>query len=71
MVTGSSVAGIITAIATMLTALGGLLLAVKVIIPTHKLVNQRYTDLTQYIKALVGVLEKHDIEVPKDQSKLD
>jgi hypothetical protein len=74
-VTGSSVAGIITAVATMLTALGGLLLALKVVVPIrketsqiHTMVNQQRTDALNYQKALIRALSKAGVDIPEDQS---
>jgi hypothetical protein len=71
----SSLAGIITAVASMITALGGLVLAFTVLIPllrtarsTHKIVNQQHTDLVNYKRALVRALEAAGITVPIDQS---
>jgi hypothetical protein len=76
--TGSSWAGIITAFATLLTALGGLILALKTIVPmkrevhaTHKIVNQDKTDRDNFNRALIRALESHGIEVPLDQSLPD
>jgi hypothetical protein len=79
----STLAGIITATATVITALGGLLMALTVLVPilrsskrtetevgkVHTIVNQQRTDQERYNIALVELLKKHDIEVPVDQSK--
>jgi hypothetical protein len=78
----STVAGIITAAATVITALGGLILAVAVLIPNlrtaratnkqvgtiHTIVNQQRTDSQRYQIALVEALKKAGIDVPIDQS---
>jgi hypothetical protein len=64
-------AGVITALATLVTAIGGVLLAIKVIMPTHKIVNQQRTDMIRFQTVLINTLEKHGIEIPEDQSKLD
>lgn len=78
-------AGLITAFATLLTAAGGFVLAVKVLMPTkrevretkaqveqvHTLVNQANTDLKRYIGALTSELTKQGISVPIDQSTYD
>jgi hypothetical protein len=78
----STVAGIITASATVLTALGGVILAISVLIPNlrlmrrtanqvetvHTIVNQQRTDQQRYNIALVQLLKKNGIEVPVDQS---
>jgi len=66
-----TLAGVVTAIATLLTAVGGLLLAVKVIMPTHKIVNQQRTDMIRFQKVLINTLKEHGIDIPEDQSKLD
>lgn len=73
-----TIAGMLTAGATLLTAIGGLIVTIKVMIPnfkvnksTHKIVNQQRTNMEQYQKALIKVLAAHDIEIPEDQSKLD
>ena len=70
-----SVTGIITAFATVITALGGLLLAVAVLLPllretrsVHKIVNQQRTDMMRYQRALLALLKAHNIEPPVDQS---
>jgi hypothetical protein len=83
-VTGSSssTAQVATAIATIITALGGLTLAVGVLLPilkstrstekqvavVHTIVNQQRTDAQRYNIALTQLLLKHGIEVPIDQS---
>jgi predicted amino acid-binding ACT domain protein len=71
----STGAGIVTAIATVITALGGLILAIAVLIPNlrttrtiHTIVNQQRTDAQRYNIALSELLKKHGIEVPIDQS---
>lgn len=66
-----TIAGMITAGATLLTALGGLLLAIRVIMPTHKIVNQQRTDMVRFQTVLINTLKEHDIDVPQDQSTLD
>lgn len=72
---GSNLAGIITAVATVITACGGLLLAVSVLLPMlrqtrqiHTIVNQQRTDQQRYNIALVELLKKNNIEIPIDQS---
>lgn len=92
----STFAGTVTAVATVITALGGLFLALAVFVPTlretrkavaasdkavlasaevkesiaevHTIVNQQRTDMLNYQRALVRLLNKHGIEVPEDQS---
>ena len=53
---------------TAIAALGGVILAIKTVIPTHKLVNQRFTDIVNYQRALIRALEDRGIDVPIDQS---
>jgi len=66
-----TIAGMITAAATLVTAIGGLLLAIKVIMPTHKIVNQQRTDMLRFQTVLINTLSEHGIAIPEDQSKLD
>lgn len=78
----STGAGLVTAVATVITALGGLVLAIGVLIPilrntrdtkaqvqsVHTIVNQQHTDQQRYIIALTEILRAQGIEVPVDQS---
>lgn len=64
-----TVAGLVTAVATMVTAFGGLYLGHRVQ-TVHKIVNQQRTDMIQYQKALIALLKHHDIDIPEDQSTL-
>lgn len=64
-----SIAGMITAFATLVTAAGGFLLAIKVIMPTHKIVNQQRTDMINFQTVLINTLKEHGIKIPEDQSK--
>jgi hypothetical protein len=71
-------AGTITAIATLITAIGGLVLAFTVVIPlfktaksTHRIVNQQRTDMLNFQRALVRTLVEHGIKPPIDQSLSD
>lgn len=78
----STLAGVITACASVLTALGLLVTAVTVLIPilrqgkkhavelekVHTIVNQQRTDGQNYQRALIRALEAKGIEVPIDQS---
>lgn len=75
-------AAIITAVATVLTALGGLVLALAVLVPTlraarraesavaevHTMVNQQRTDAARYTAVLVDALRSAGMNVPDDQS---
>lgn len=75
-------AAILTAIATTLTALGGLVLALAVLVPTlraarraetavaevHTMVNQQRTDAARYTAVLVDALRSAGVNVPNDQS---
>lgn len=78
----STAAGIITSVATVLTALGGLVLALSVLVPilrnsrktiekldaVHVIVNQQRTDAKRYQLALVAALDRAGVDVPVDQS---
>lgn len=87
--TGSSVAGIITAFSTVLIATGGIIAALTIFLPVlrvarqntkqiaevstqvadvHTIVNQRYTDILNFNRALVRALNDAGITVPIDQS---
>jgi hypothetical protein len=73
--TGSSWAGVITALATLVTALGGFVVAIKVLVPNrrdtqeiHKIVNQQRTDMLRFQRALIKTLVEHGVKVPEDQS---
>jgi hypothetical protein len=68
-------AAVITAGASVITALGGFVVAVAVLIPnlrvsreTHHLVNQGHTDSVNYQNALIRALRNSGINVPIDQS---
>jgi len=65
-----TVAGLVTAVATMVTAVGGIYLGRRVQ-EVHKIVNQQRTDMQQYQKALIGALVAAGIPIPEDQSKLE
>lgn len=76
--TASSWAGIISAIATVIMAAGGLLGAVTLLVPilrqtreVHKIVNQQRTDMKRYNTMLRKALEAHGIQVPDDPSDYD
>jgi hypothetical protein len=71
----TGVAGVITAIATAFTAIGGVIIAVGILIPnlrttraTHTIVNQSHTDAINYQNALIRALKDKGIDVPVDQS---
>lgn len=73
--TPSSLAGAVTAFATVITALGGLVMAFGVLIPilrttrsTHVIVNQQRTDMLRREAALKKLLAFHGIEIPEDPS---
>jgi hypothetical protein len=65
-----SIAGLITAVATMVTAVGGIVLSYRVQ-SVHKIVNQQRTDMLRYQRALIVALKAHGVEVPDDQSTLE
>jgi hypothetical protein len=67
---------LITAIATVITAMGGLIVSLFVLVPslrvakiTHNLVNQQRTDSINYQNALIRALKDAKINVPIDQSQ--
>lgn len=71
----STLAGVITAIGVVITALGGLVAAFTVFLPilrnvkeTHKIVNQDRTDMLKFQRTLIRTLVAHGIAVPEDQS---
>jgi UPF0716 family protein affecting phage T7 exclusion len=78
----STAAGVITAIATVVIAVGGLLSALTLLIPilrqtralktqvtqVHTIVNQQRTDMERYQRALVTALQNANVDVPDDQS---
>jgi hypothetical protein len=73
--TGSSIAAVITAVATVLIALGGVITAVGVLLPilrvtrlTHRIVNQEKTDRENFNRALIRALNDAGVAVPIDQS---
>jgi hypothetical protein len=82
-VTGSSVAGVITASATVLIAVGGIISALTLFIPilretrankraigeVHTIVNQQRTDSQNYQAALIRALTKAGVDIPIDQSQ--
>lgn len=73
---------IIAALATVFTAVGGLVLAFSVLLPTlraskdavvkvaevHTLVNSAHDALLQYQSQLVGALRDNDVAVPTDET---
>jgi hypothetical protein len=78
-VAASTWAGVISAIAGTITAVGGLFLALAVFIPAqrankatlddvHKIVNQQRTDMTNFNRALIRALVDAGVQVPVDQS---
>lgn len=74
--TGSSLAGVITAVATMITAIGGFVAVFRVLTPIrretkeiHTIVNQQHTDLVRRVEVLSRALTKAGVELPEDQSK--
>lgn len=74
----STLAGVITAIGTLvtasalvITAIGGFLTARRIdrkVETVHSLVNQQHTDLKNYQRTLIRALEDKGITVPIDQS---
>jgi hypothetical protein len=74
----SSLAGIFTAFASVLTACGLVVTALAgyrrsktvedKVDQVHKIVNQQHTDTMNYQRALIRALEDRGIKVPIDQS---
>lgn len=67
----TSISSLVTAIATLVGALGGTAVSISLIRTgraTHKIVNQQRTDMLAYNRALVRALRDQGIEVPIDQS---
>lgn len=71
----TSLVAVIGAGAGVITAIGGLIVAFAVLIPslriareTHHLVNQGHTDAVNYQNALIRALKDKEIDVPIDQS---
>ena len=71
----TDIAGIVSAIAACITALGGIIVTLWIFIPslrtarsTHQIVNQQRTDLVNYSRALSRTLKEHGIDLPVDQS---
>jgi hypothetical protein len=74
----SSWAGVVTAFATVLTAAGGLVAAIRLLVPilrqtkeVHKIVNQQRTDMLRYQRALEAALVHAGIDIPVDQAAYD
>jgi len=65
----AEIAVLATALATLATALGGLFVAAKYVVPTHKIVNSEKTDRLRFIAALEETLRQAGIAIPVDQSK--
>lgn len=69
-----AIAGLVTACAVVITAIAGLIAAKRLnnkVDAVHVLVNQRYTDIVNYQRALIAALKKAGVEVPDDQSATD
>jgi hypothetical protein len=71
-----------TLVLALTALLGGVTALVKVFLPikretaantvaiaeVHTIVNKQRTDMENYQRALIRALQKHDVEVPEDQS---
>lgn len=70
----SVIIAIATALATVITAIGGVIIAIrtgevkKTVDHTKELVNQRYTDLVSYQEKLVKTLQEAGVRIPNDLS---
>lgn len=67
--------GLVTAIASVITALGLLFASLAVFLPAlreirkvHTIVNQHQTDLLRYQRALITALRSAGVAIPEDQS---
>jgi hypothetical protein len=75
----TTVVGVITAVASVITAMGLLIGSLAAYIKVkrlqntvdtvHTLVNQQQTDLRNYQRALIEALREANIAVPVDQSR--
>jgi hypothetical protein len=70
-----SVAGIITATTSLIVAIGGLIVSVRVLLPVkrtvdtvHTLVNQHSTDQQLYQQDLRKALQDAGVQIPVDKS---
>jgi hypothetical protein len=70
----SQIIALATAIATCITAIGGVIIAIRTsgvrrtVDETHALVNQRYTDLVTYQEKLTSTLQEAGVKIPGDMS---
>lgn len=70
----SEIIALATAVATVITAIGGVIIAIKTsqvtktVNHTKELVNQRYTDLVAYQESLVAALQGAGVRIPRDVS---
>ena len=70
----SEVIQIITAVAACITAVGGLIIAVrtgkvkKVLDETHVMMNQQRTDALAYQETLIKIIQQAGITIPEDTS---
>lgn len=78
----TSVAGLITAIATALIAVGGVITSITVLVPIlrgtrantkqiveiHTMVNQQRTDMSRYQERLIEALVAGGVAIPPDSS---
>lgn len=70
-----SIAGIITATTSLIVAIGGLIVSLKVLIPikktaevTHSIVNQAKTNADAYQQDLRTALQQAGVDIPPDKS---
>jgi uncharacterized membrane protein len=71
----TTIVGVVTATATLVIAVGGVITALTVFLPmfrqvkqVHTIVNQQQTDLRNYQAALIIALKEGGVKVPIDQS---
>jgi hypothetical protein len=71
MIIATSLAGLITAIAATVSAVGGAVVSVLLIrktSSTHDIVNSQRTNMQRVIQAQNKLLQSHGIELPDDES---
>jgi hypothetical protein len=71
----TSVTGVITSVATCITAVGGAGVTLKVLVPimrtgdkTHNIVNSQRTSMQAYQEDLTAALQEGGITIPQDKS---
>jgi len=69
---GVGIALIITAVATLITAIAGAVVILRRDVrAVHKIVNQQRTDMLAYQARLIKALRREGLSVPEDESLKD